>query len=78
MAKKDREKSVNKAFDQIVKEFIEPHTVLCVGVGFSDEDAVKLKKILSRLYGRGVSEGKNTEYRRISKLSYRPCSTMLL
>jgi len=70
-SKKDREKSVNKAFGQIVKEFIEPHTVLCVGVGFSDEDAVKLKKILSRLYGRGVSEGKNTEYRRISKLTMR-------
>jgi len=70
-SKKDKEKSVNKAFDQIVKEFIEPHTVLCVGVGFSDEDAAKLKKILSRLYGRGVSEGKNTEYRRISKLTTR-------
>jgi hypothetical protein len=74
MAKKDREKSVNKAFDQIVKKFIEPLAMgieTLGGVGFSDEDAVKLKKILSRLYGRGVSEGKNTEYRRISKLTMR-------
>lgn len=71
MTKKDKEKAIDKAFNKIVKDFIEPHTVLCVGVGFSDEDAVKLKKILSRLYGRGVSEGKNAEYRRISKLTMR-------
>ena len=69
--KKDREKTIDKAFNKIVNEFIEPHTTLCVDGALSDEDAVKLKKILSRLYGRGVSEGKNTEYRRISKLTTR-------